>query len=288
MQNSPRAILTGPKVYVDTISAEGKTLATPFADVIKAEAYNYMAVRGFTKAKSKLDAHTVLLFSPGLKDREVNVPGQTYMVPTYQPGQQTNFNAYSSNGTFVNGSAQSQGTTQWHTGYREGYTAQIQDQWLQLGGYIQENGTIPKQAFQGQIWRTSNEVEFFSNENALRNGVRQLLDKTLLAQLKRAPASESNKRPGCRPMIGFEIDPEKAKDNGPTIIKRVMPDSPAEVAGLKAGDEIKTMAGYSYSEISSNPDRAANIYQSGNIKVVVARDSSEKEFKVKPKEICPD
>ncbi|MEQ1666292.1 MAG: PDZ domain-containing protein, partial [Bdellovibrionales bacterium] len=249
MQNSPMAMLTGPNVYIDIINEEGKTLVTPFSDVIRAETYKYMAARGFSVAKSKSEAHTVLQFSPGLRNHEVDVPGQTYVVPVYQPGQQANYNFYNNSGGSVYGTVQSQGTTQWQTGYREGYKTQIQDQWLQIAGFVQENGVPPKQAFGGQIWRTSNNVEFFSNENTLRQGVAELLDKTMLAHVSRAPASATQKRPGCRPMVGFEIDPTKV-EKGQSIIKRVMPNSAAEEAGLKNGDEIKLIAGYSFSEFS--------------------------------------
>lgn len=288
MQNSPMANLTGNQIYVDVASPNGETLSTPFSDIIKEETYKYLAMRGFTKANSKADAHMILFFSPGHRDRTVNVPGQTYLVPVYKDGQQTNFNASSNNGSYVYGSTRSQGTTQWHTGYREGYTVQAQDQWLHLDGYFQENGTQPKQAFQGQIWRTSNKVAFFSNENALREGVLQLLNKTMLATIKQAPTSISNVRPGCRPMLGFEVDQEEAKNSGANIIKRVIPNSAAEDAGLKLGDDIRTLAGYPYSELSSNPERAAKIYQSGSIKVVVVRNSNDREFKIEPKELCPD
>ncbi len=89
-------------------------------------------------------------------------------------------------------------------------------------------------------------------------------------------------------MMGFEVDSEKFKNDKITIIKRITPDSAAELSGLKSGDEIKSVAGYDYLDFISSPQRVSNIYQRGNVQVIINRKNSEKEFKVHPTEICLD
>lgn len=288
MQVNPMAQISGPSILVEVQTEAGEQINNSFSAVIKDEAYKYLAAKGFVPTQSRAEAHSAVIFVPGTKDRQVYVPAQTYAVPVYQPGQTTTYNFYNNKGGSVYGSSQSSGTTQWQTGFREGYTAEIQDQWIQVYGYAQDNGKIPEEIFRGQVWRTKSDREFLNSEFDLRSGIRMVLQKSLFARVQRAPASSSSRLPGCRPMIGFEIDKEKLGASKVAVVAKVRAKTAADEAGIEAGDEVTTIAGHTYSDFTSDQNRVLSSYRSGPVKVTVLRKGVIKEFNIKAKETCPE
>lgn len=287
IQNSPLVKLSGPNVYVEVFSSDGKQITGPTADTIKDEAYKTLAEKGYVQAPTLADAHTSIGFFLGTRVRDVQVPGQTYLIPSYQPGQQTTYRFRNQYGQTATGTATSQGTTQWQTGYREGYNTSVTDQWIMVYGYVQKYGSRRVQTFQGQTYQTKEKVNLLSNNKAIRSAVHKLMSTSSLFEVDHAPAASSSDRPGCRPIIGLDINYEKLNADKTAIVTTIVPKSSAELAGIKPGDQIESIEGLDYTDFFSNPERTDEFYKKDSLRVVVTRNSKTKNLDVKPKIECP-
>lgn len=286
IQNSPMVSVSGPRVFIEVRTQDQKPLRTPFADLVKAEAHGYLAERGFKAVESPADAHTILVFVAGSRDRQISVPAQTYLMPIYNPGQQTNVNVQNNSGGWASGSVSSQGQMGWTQGYRGGYVAQIQDQWIELAGYVQRHGYRAKLAFNGQVWRTHNAVDF-SSEPVVKRAIQSLLSKTMLAKVDELSLSETAERPGCFYVLGVVWNKEKVDQNEGFFIERFMPSSSAKSAGLAVGDHVLSINEVSLGHVANDPARLDELLHAEQVHVTFERSGKTKTTAVKPTLSCP-
>lgn len=297
MKTNPMTKLTGGNTYVK-VMVDGKEIDSSFAGIIKDEAYQFLEKKGFHQVQSPADAHFVVIFNPGERSRDVQVPGQTYLVPVYNNNQ--NNQSYTS--TVTNQYGQQLGTvhtqqnsnpynfspSDYKTMYREGYNATIVDQWLMVYGMVQKHGDFPQDMFEGQIYRTSNNVEFFSSESAIRNAVKSLLAKSSINNLNRVPAATDNKRPGCRKRLGWQTDFKVKQETKEDVVSIVEPTSGAKAADIRPGDKITRVDGKPYDDFFANRTLASRAYAKGTIEVELERDGKQMSKKVTPKLICDE
>jgi len=81
-----------------------------------------------------------------------------------------------------------------------------------------------------------------------------------------------------RGWVGINMD----KDDGKVVLSAVVPDSPAEAAGLQAGDVLISVNGLAYAE--ANGKQIKETYQSfkpgDETTIVASRDGTEREYTV--------
>jgi membrane-associated protease RseP (regulator of RpoE activity) len=81
---------------------------------------------------------------------------------------------------------------------------------------------------------------------------------------------------------GMAVSKDSDDEDAGVIIKKVMPNSPAAAAGLKAGDRLLTLDDRWTDSVADTYEAASHVKPGTAVKVVVKRDGKEQELTVKP------
>jgi S1-C subfamily serine protease len=99
----------------------------------------------------------------------------------------------------------------------------------------------------------------------------------VLPLLSVAAETEAKKKPA---MVGVQL--RKDDDSGEIIVHIVLPDSPAEKAGLKSGDRILRINGLAPADLRATVQVVRALTPEKKAKFLIRRDGKEKTIEVVP------
>jgi hypothetical protein len=242
-QNSPLVHQpTGGTVYLKIATLEGAPLTTILGQIIQDQAQQWLRQRGYQLVTNPAKAATVITLNPGQRDHTVHARAYTYEIPVYTPGQTVQ-------GTITDGTSgetatvteRAPGTWGTKTGAvgESGHT--VQRRWIHAHVSAYRRGQPPIEASDGEAWPTEMTEPFFEDEGRVRRVVQELLDRSLLGQVDRAPSSFQAEDPACWLRAGMTFDHELVKQKK-YIIASFSEGGHAEEDGLQIGDEITALA----------------------------------------------